>query len=62
MQQFRGCHAVFFVYDITNYESYESLKNYWISHIKDITPDYCLYGLAATKLDIMFRQPVLREV
>jgi small GTP-binding protein len=59
---YRGALGVLLVYDITNLSSFNMLKQYWISQVKDSTPTSCVLGLASTKADIMFGEPEMREV
>ena len=59
---YRGAHAVLLVYDITNLHSFKNLQSYWVPQVKSSTQESCILGLVANKIDIMFRQPELREV
>ena len=59
---YRGAHAALLVYDITSLSSFTQLKSYWIQQVRECTQSSCILGLAATKIDIMFGDPELREV
>jgi GTPase SAR1 family protein len=53
---------VFVVYDITNLHSFRNIEQFWVPQVKCSTPESCILGLVANKVDIMFRSPELREV
>lgn len=52
---YRGAHAVLLVYDITSLHSFRNMQTYWINQVKSSTAESCIIGLAANKVDIMFR-------
>ena len=48
------------VYDITNRESFEEIKNYWYGQIKQNGPKNCIIGLAGNKSDL-FESETVKE-
>ena len=58
---YRGSHGVMVVYDITDAESFESVKNMWLSEIaKSAGDDVCKF-LVGNKCDLTGRRAVARE-
>ena len=56
---YNGAHAIILVYDITNAESFEEIKQYWINEIlgvfRDVTDRHIPLLLVGTKLDLVDR-------
>lgn len=48
----RRADGVVFVYDVTNYNSFNSIINYWIDKSKDHVPENVEYMLIGTKIDL----------
>ena len=46
------------VYDITRKESYDELKNYWYTQIKDYAPKNTIIAIAANKSDLFEKEQV----
>ena len=49
------------VYDITNEESFEEVKNYWYEQLKESAPKNIVIGLAANKSDLFDKEKVSEE-
>lgn len=58
---YRGAHGVILVFDITSLDSFNNL-GYWLTQVRNCTPEGCVIGLMANKVDIMFGEPEKREV
>ncbi|KAJ3444890.1 ras and ef-hand domain-containing protein [Anaeramoeba flamelloides] len=57
---FRGSHAVIFVYDVTNYESFEKVQ-YWIEQADKHCPKKKYYLLIGNKIDCVQERKVSKE-
>lgn len=49
------------VFDITSLDSFQNMT-YWLEEVRACTPEHCIIGLMANKVDIMFEEPEKREV
>ena len=58
---YKDANIILFVYDITNYESFNELKNFWISEVKQNCDKEALYGVVANKIDLYSFQQVPKE-
>ena len=58
---FKNANSVLLVYDITNKESFDELKNYWIDTIKEYSNDLSL-AVAGNKSDMYVKEQVKEEV
>ena len=54
---YRGCHGVLLMYDITNYSSFQAIENY-LEGIRKYAPEYCLTILVGNKVDVEHRRTV----
>jgi small GTP-binding protein len=48
---YKGAHGIILIYDVTNYETYENVKN-WITQIKDEASQNVVIYLAGNKIDV----------
>lgn len=55
----RRADGVVFMYDVTDYNSFDSITNYWIDQSKEYVPENVEYMLVGTKIDLP--RVVLRE-
>ena len=53
--------AVILVYDITNFESFVELKNYWYNEIKQKGPKNIIFAVVANKSDLYEKYEVDNE-
>ena len=55
---YNGAHAIILVYDITNTESFEEIKQYWINEIlgvfRDVIDRHIPMLLVGTRLDLVW--------
>jgi small GTP-binding protein len=58
---YKDAKIILFVYDITSRNTFEALKNYWISQIKQECDPKSLLGLVANKYDLYNSQQVSKE-
>ena len=58
---FKNANSVLLVYDITNKESFDELKNYWIDTIKEYSNDLSL-AVVGNKSDMYVKEQVKEEV
>ena len=58
---FKNSNAVILVYDITNKESFEQLKNYWIDKINEYNSNDLTLAVAANKSDLYMKEQVKEE-
>ncbi|KAJ6252296.1 ras and ef-hand domain-containing protein [Anaeramoeba flamelloides] len=58
---FRGSHAAIFVYDVTNYESFEKVQD-WIKQADEHCPQKKYYLLIGNKIDRVQDRKVSKEV
>ena len=67
-EQFRSLTKIFikdskiviFVYDITNYKSFEEV-DFWLNTVKEILGDTAIFGLAGNKKDLFQNEKVIEE-
>lgn len=57
-----GAHAVILVYDITNLESFESIKNFWLDEVENYADPGTLLVLVGNKSDMRDDQVVGTEM
>ena len=65
-ERFRSVNTIFYkeayvcimVYDITNPESFESIKNYWYNTVKENAYDDIIFGIAGNKIDLYEEEKV----
>ena len=55
---FQNSAAVAFIYDITNQTSFDEIKNYWFTQIREFAPDNIVKALVANKYDLFDREEV----
>ena len=55
---YKNSKAIIFVYDITNYKSFEELKKYWIPQTKQLLNENIVYGLVGNKSDLYEKEEV----
>ena len=55
---FQNSAAVAFIYDITNQTSFDEIKNYWFTQIRESAPDNIVKALVANKYDLVDREEV----
>jgi small GTP-binding protein len=68
-EQYRALNKIFYkdasicilVYDISNFNSFNALKDYWHHEILDVCPKNIVLGLAANKSDLFEREAVSEE-
>ena len=48
---YKGAHGIILIYDVTNYQTYENVKN-WITQIKDEASQNVVIYLAGNKIDV----------
>lgn len=58
---FKNSNAMILVYDITNKESFEQLKNYWIDKINEYNSNDLTLAVAANKSDLYMKEQVKEE-
>jgi small GTP-binding protein len=58
---FKNSNAVILIYDITNKESFEQLKNYWIDKINEYNSNDLTLAVAANKSDLYMKEQVKEE-
>ena len=58
---YKDAKIILFVYDITSRNTFEGIKNYWISQIKQECDQNSLLGLVANKYDLYNTQQVSKE-
>jgi small GTP-binding protein len=58
---YKDAKIILFVYDITSRSSFEGIKNYWVSQIKQECDQNSLLGLVANKYDLYNSQQVSKE-
>jgi len=58
---FKDANAAVMVYDITRKDSFEELKNYWTSQIKESSPENIILAIAANKSDLIQQEAVEEE-
>ena len=58
---FKNSNVVILVYDITNKESFEQLKNYWIDKINEYNSNDLTLAVAANKSDLYMKEQVKEE-
>ena len=58
---FKDANAAVMVYDITRKDSFEELKNYWTSQIKESSPENIILAIAANKSDLIEQEAVEEE-
>ena len=58
---YKDAKIILFVYDITSRKSFDGLKNYWISQVKQESDPNSLLGLVANKYDLYNIQQVSKE-
>ena len=56
---YKNSKAIIFVYDITNYKSFEELKKYWIPQTKQLLNENIVYGLVGNKSDLYEKEEIL---
>ena len=65
-ERFRSVNTIFYkeayvcimVYDITNSDSFESIKNYWYNIVKENSFDDIIFGIAGNKIDLYEKESV----
>ena len=57
----KGSNMIIMVYDITNKESFEEMKNFWYKNINDNTSNNPVIGIAANKSDLYENEEVDKE-
>ncbi len=55
---YKDAHIVIFVYDITNENSFNSLKDYWIKEVEEYLGDMPICGIVGNKKDLYFDESV----
>ena len=55
---YKDAQAVLLVYDITSRDSFEELKNYWMTQVKDCCMEKCIIGVVANKSDLFEQEEV----
>jgi small GTP-binding protein len=55
---FQNAAAVTFIYDITNQNSFDEIKNYWFKEIKESAPENIVKALVANKYDLFDKEEV----
>lgn len=50
---YRRANVVILVYDLTDGQSFEALRDYWYPAVRAIAPDGCLYFIVGTKADLL---------
>jgi small GTP-binding protein len=55
---YKDSNIAILVYDITNKGSFEELKNYWLSQVKENSPKNCIISIAANKHDLFETEQV----
>ena len=58
---YKDAKIILFVYDITSLNSFNELKNYWISQVKENCEPNILFGVVANKSDLYNIQQVPKE-
>ena len=48
-------HAVYLIFDLTNRESFNSIKTYWINEVESYTDDSAVVVLVGNKSDCLNR-------
>ena len=69
-ERFRSINTIFYqdayicimVYDITDKKSFESLKNYWYSSVKENSTEGIIFHIAGNKIDLLENEEVDRNV
>ena len=57
----KGSNMIIMVYDITNKESIEEMKNFWYKNINDNTSNNPVIGIAANKSDLYEKEEVNKD-
>ena len=57
----KGSNMIIMVYDITNKESFEEMKNFWYKNINDNTSNNPVIGIAANKSDLYEKEEVNKD-
>ena len=68
-ERFRAVNSIFYkeacicliVYDITNLESFESIKDYWYNSVKENAVPEVLLAIAGNKMDLINKEAVAQE-
>jgi small GTP-binding protein len=55
---YKDSNIAILVYDITKKNTFEELKNYWFSQVKDNAPKNCIISIAANKYDLFENEQV----
>ena len=55
---YKNAFACILVFDITNKDSFEQLRNYWIFQIKESAPENIILAIAANKSDLLDKELV----
>jgi len=55
---YKNTKAIIFVYDITNYRSFEELKKYWIPQTKEVSDENIVFALVGNKSDLYEKEEV----
>ena len=58
---YKDANAAVMVYDVTRKDSFEELKNYWASQIKESSPENIILAIAANKSDLIEQEVVDEE-
>ena len=58
---FKNSAAVAFIYDITNQSTFEEIKNYWFTQIRESAPEDIVKALVANKYDLFDKEEVDEE-
>ena len=58
---YRDPQVIIFVYDITNIDSFNEIKNYWYKEVKEICAKNVVLGLAGNKCDLFENEAITEE-
>ena len=58
---FKDSDIIIFVYDITNENSFNDLKNFWIGYVKDLIGNDKVFGISSNKIDLFENKKVEKE-
>ena len=58
---FKDSDIVIFVYDITNENSFNDLREFWIGYVKDLIGNDKVFGIASNKIDLFENKKVEKE-
>ena len=57
----KGSNMIIMVYDITNKDSFDEMKNFWYKNINDNTSNNPVIGIAANKSDLYEKEEVNKD-